>query len=249
MRPLAPLERFLERLFERPGGRLFGGRPEPVVLQRRLERAIDEERRVTAAGSLAPSRFEIVLNPADAARLAPDAGELETSLAAAALEHARRRRFGLRERPTVVLTADPAVAPGAVVVRCRFGSPPGAESREGPGGADAAPRTVVRPAPPTQAPRAALRVREPDRPERRFVLDGRPVSIGRGPDSDLVLADARVSRLHARIAPRGGRLVLVDLGSTNGTAVNGAPVREIVLGPGDRIVLGATVLLVEADPG
>jgi len=249
MRPLAPLERFFERLFERPGDRLFGGRPEPLVLQRRLERAIDEERRVTAAGNLSPSRFEIVLNPADAARLAPDAGDLEASLAAAALDHARRRRFGLRERPVVVLTADPDLAPGAVVVRSRFGGLSGAGSREAPGGADSALRTAVRPAPPASAPRAALRVREPDRPERLFVLDGRPVSIGRGPDCDLVLADARVSRLHARIAPRGGRLVLADLGSTNGTAVNGAPVREIVLGPGDRIVLGATVLLVEADAG
>lgn len=249
MRPLAPLERFLERLFERPGDRLFGGHPEPVVLQRRLERAIDEERRVTAAGSLAPSRFEIILNPADAARLAADAGELEVSLAAAALDHARRRRYGLRERPMVALTADSTVAPGAVVVRARFGVSPGGESRQEAGGADAALRTVVRPAPRAPVLRVVLRVREPGRPERRFVLDGGPVTIGRGPDSDLVLADASVSRLHARIVPRSGRLVLVDLGSTNGTAVNGAPVREIVLGSGDRIVLGATVLLVEADAG
>ena len=250
MRPLAPLERFLERLFERPGDRLFGGRPEPVVLQRRLERAIDEERRVTAAGSLAPSRFEIVLSPADAARLAPDAGELEASLAAAALQHARRRRFGLRERPVVVLTADPALAPGTVMralavrgsARCRIGRGTlGARTRR-PGPSFGLPRRLL-------APRATLRVREPDRPERLFVLDGRPLSIGRGPENDLVLADARVSRLHARVAPRAGRLVLVDLGSTNGTAVNGTPVREIVLGPGDRIELGATVLLVEADTG
>jgi pSer/pThr/pTyr-binding forkhead associated (FHA) protein len=51
-----------------------------------------------------------------------------------------------------------------------------------------------------------------------------------------------VSRHHARLAPRGGRLVLVDLGSTNGTRVNGEPVREAVVGPGDRIEVGATRL-------
>ena len=59
---------------------------------------------------------------------------------------------------------------------------------------------------------------------------------------ELVLADPLASRRHARLSSRGGRLVLADLGSTNGTRVYGEPVREAVVGPGDRIEIGATRL-------
>jgi pSer/pThr/pTyr-binding forkhead associated (FHA) protein len=60
----------------------------------------------------------------------------------------------------------------------------------------------------------------------------------------VALADAHASRRHARLEVRGGVFVLTDLGSTNGTRVNGHRVREVVLGVGDRIELGQTVLRV-----
>jgi pSer/pThr/pTyr-binding forkhead associated (FHA) protein len=71
------------------------------------------------------------------------------------------------------------------------------------------------------------------------------MSIGRASDNDLVLADGRVSRHHARIAGRRGTLVYSDLGSTNGSRVNGVQVGELVLGAGDRIELGDTTIVVE----
>jgi pSer/pThr/pTyr-binding forkhead associated (FHA) protein len=61
-----------------------------------------------------------------------------------------------------------------------------------------------------------------------------------------VLRDSRVSRRHARLAARDGVLVLTDLGSTNGTRVNGHRITEVVLGEGDRIAIGETVMVVEA---
>jgi pSer/pThr/pTyr-binding forkhead associated (FHA) protein len=79
-------------------------------------------------------------------------------------------------------------------------------------------------------------------PAREVPLDGRPLTVGRAADADVVVADPLVSRHHARLAPRSGRLVLVDLGSTNGTLVNGQRVRESVVGPGDRVQLGGTRL-------
>ena len=57
--------------------------------------------------------------------------------------------------------------------------------------------------------------------------------IGRAPECELVLKDNRVSRRHARLAARDGVLILTDLGSTNGTRVNGNRVTEVVLGAGD----------------
>ena len=85
-----------------------------------------------------------------------------------------------------------------------------------------------------------------DGEEQVCEFDGSSLTIGRAADNDLVLADGRVSRHHARIAGRRGTLVYTDLGSTNGSRVNGATVGELVLGAGDRIELGDTTLMVEA---
>jgi len=71
------------------------------------------------------------------------------------------------------------------------------------------------------------------------------VSLGRDPGNDMVLTDAGVSLRHARVEDRGDAWVVVDLGSTNGTQVNGTRVQEQGVAHGDRIVLGRTVLRFE----
>jgi hypothetical protein len=235
MRTLAALERFLERLFERPAARLMGARLEPVTLARRLERSIDEERRAGAGGMLAPTRFVIEVNPADAAALAGMAS-LEDDLAAAALDHARRRGYRIPERPSVALLGVATLDPGDIRVTATFAD--GRRPLEAPGLQPD--RTLVHPVPPAIAPGAVLRVHAPGRPARDVAMDGHPVTIGRASDADVVIADPLVSRRHARLAPRGGRLVLEDLGSTNGTRVNDQVVKEAVVAPGDRIHVGAT---------
>ena len=70
----------------------------------------------------------------------------------------------------------------------------------------------------------------------------RDVVIGRDPRCELPIAAADVSRRHARIAPDDDGHSIVDLGSTNGTWVNGRPVTTRRLEPGDRIELGSCVL-------
>ena len=104
-----------------------------------------------------------------------------------------------------------------------------------------------RPAPP--AARALLRVCAPDGTERTIEVDGSPLDLGRSADNRLVLADPRVSRRHGRLQARRGTLVYIDLGSTNGSRVNGIRVDEIALGMGDRVQVGDTVLVVETLPG
>ena len=104
-----------------------------------------------------------------------------------------------------------------------------------------------RPAP--VAARALLRVWAPDGTERTIEVDGTPLTVGRARDNGLVLADTRVSRRHGRLQARRGTLVYTDLGSTNGSRVNGIRVDEIALGIGDRLSLGDTVLVVETLPG
>jgi len=74
--------------------------------------------------------------------------------------------------------------------------------------------------------------------------------IGRAPDVQVTLLDSEVSRHHARITFDGGQVWLEDLGSTNGTLVNGERSRgAVTLGAGDRVAIGTHVLkLVAMDP-
>jgi len=104
-----------------------------------------------------------------------------------------------------------------------------------------------RPAP--TATRAVLRVWSSDGAERTIEVDGTPLSIGRSRDNGLALDDGKVSRHHGRLQARRGTLVYTDLGSTNGSRVNGIRVDEIALGLGDRLLIGDTVLVVETLPG
>jgi diguanylate cyclase (GGDEF)-like protein len=73
----------------------------------------------------------------------------------------------------------------------------------------------------------------------------RSILIGRDPECDLVLTDALVSSRHAMLEDRGDSWALVDLGSTNGTSVNGDKGKEFVLSRNDKIAFGRTVVRFE----
>jgi pSer/pThr/pTyr-binding forkhead associated (FHA) protein len=70
-----------------------------------------------------------------------------------------------------------------------------------------------------------------------------PISIGREDDNHIRLNDERVSRFHAKIQEDAGRVILTDLDSTNGTRVNGHPIRMRVLQIGDQVLIGRCLLL------
>jgi pSer/pThr/pTyr-binding forkhead associated (FHA) protein len=71
------------------------------------------------------------------------------------------------------------------------------------------------------------------------------VVIGRLPECEVVLSDSNVSRRHAELRRKGDGIFVTDLGSTNGTRVNGAPIREQLLASGDEISVGSTRLIFE----
>ena len=148
-------------------------------------------------------------------------------------------------------TSEPA--PGPVAER-----PPAPAAGDADSGRDAPvepadPRfisqTMVFAAPVVDAPAARLREVRPNGTQRDIALDGAPLTIGRAGDNGLVINDSRVSRHHARLQARRGALVFTDLGSTNGSRVNGSRVAEVALGEGDQIEIGDTVLVVESVAG
>lgn len=83
-----------------------------------------------------------------------------------------------------------------------------------------------------------LEILDGDRAGEVVPVADRPVRIGRRPGNDVVLADEKTSGVHAEVVPEGDRHVLRDLGSTNGTFLDGKRVTELVLTPGDVVTIG-----------
>lgn len=80
-----------------------------------------------------------------------------------------------------------------------------------------------------------------------YTMVGNTLTIGRAPDNDIVLDDPQVSRHHAQVVRRGDEISVEDLGSTNGTLVNGvrlAPHAPQPLRDGDELRLGKLALRV-----
>ena len=87
---------------------------------------------------------------------------------------------------------------------------------------------------------ATITIYVPDQEPIELALDGyEQVSIGRGPDNDIVLDHVSMSGSHAMIHNLGGTFQVQDLGSTNGTFVNGAAISDAMLGNGSRVQFGA----------
>jgi len=239
---MSVVERFFERLVERPSARLFGTRVQPIQLQRRIERAMEHGRSVEPGGPRVPDRFTIRLSRRDLDRLG-SVEALPVELASAALEWARRHGYAVAARPRVAITADDRLRGGDIEVEARF-----SETGSGPD-LNAPPdlgQTRIFAAPAPSGPRATLALTEPDGRRWTVVADGTPLTIGRSSGNAIVLADERVSRQHARLHARGGVLVLTDLEARNGTFVNGARITEIVIGAGDVIEIGSTIIDVVA---
>jgi hypothetical protein len=238
------LEAFLERLFEAPAGRL-GARLQPVLLTKRIERAMDSGKSFGVAGIIVPNRYDLHLHPADFAEFEPFRGSLEDDLAHGAMARARRERYHLVARPTVRLVADHSVPRGDVRVAANVVDDTGDRlAEQAPAQPSEHTMVLARPghavAPPDSASRAFLLVRTEGAPQVRFDLGGALISIGRASDNDVIVDDPELSRHHCQLKLQHGAYSFADLGSRNGSWINGQPVTEVALGPGDSIRIGST---------
>jgi len=232
----ADWERYLEGLVK---DRLRG-RASPVDIARRLYREMKESRRVSVLRVYVPAVFAVGLHPADLAALGECVPHLGRELADYLQEKARQHGYTMVAPPQVGFYPDEGLSPGAVRVEATFRE--GGVREEAAGGDNT--RCFERVAAPAPAPvRARLLVLAgPDR-ERTVQLNGKDLVIGRHAGCDFVLTDPSVSRRHARIGDHGGEYVLTDLHSTNGVYANGVRTMQKVLGDGDTITLGNTVIL------
>ncbi len=215
---LQQFERKLEHLVEGVFAKAFRGGLQPVELGRRLTREMDANRTVGVRGTIAPNDFVFALSPADRERFDSFADALVRELADAAREHARTESYLFVGPVHVTLGADESVAPGMFLVSGTV--------KEAAGGVAV----------------GALVLSDGS----RVPVSDEPVTIGRMADCTVVLSDENVSRRHAEVRRLGSNIVVVDLGSTNGTKVNGAGVKERRLVDGDQVTVGTTSMRFEA---
>jgi len=93
-----------------------------------------------------------------------------------------------------------------------------------------------------------LRYVLPDGEQKEFELGRKPITIGRGTETDVLIADKLASRTHCGISYKDGNYFLRDFDSRNGTFVNDRLIETCQINPGDRIRVGDMVLTVEASP-
>jgi hypothetical protein len=258
---LQRFERRLEGLVSGAFAKAFKADVQPVEIASALQRELDDRAAIVGKNNtLVPNHFVVELSRHDYDRLSVYAKTLSEELAEVVREHSAEQRYQLRGDVLVIFEEDLDLDIGvhrirsSVVASVKSVPPP--QSRP----AAAAPVPTRAPAPkPAAKPAHHAAQTEKIALARAVVpyleVNGekhpltRPVTVlGRGTQVDLRVDDAGVSRRHAEIQ-LGDSPMLVDLGSTNGTTLDGAPVGRAELIDGAQIGLGDTVLVFRLPAG
>lgn len=224
---LQDFERRLEGAVEGFFARTFRAGLQPVELAKAIQRYAEDHQQITSDGVVVPNVYRFRVDARDEERLREFGGELTDELAGVAARTAQERGWTLRGPAVVHMEPADEVPFGTYELAGRV------EVVEG---------EVRQPRPDTAAASHRLRVLSGQDAGRELPLTGTRVVAGRLPGCDLALDDPTVSRRHAAFVRRGEEWWVVDLGSTNGTRINGHPAGEHVLAPGDRVELSEAVV-------
>jgi hypothetical protein len=250
---LQRFEKRLEGLVEGAFAKVFKGVVHPVEILNAMQREAEAHKAILAGGrTLVPNRYVIDLSPYDHSRLAPYAAALAQELAQSQAEFIGEQSWtvygdviveiergegldtGMFRVTAEVYSGDPQAAPPP-----DHGQPAGYPPMEQPMGHPSGP--------PGAPPGGARNVRLISNDGRTYPLAIGSTVIGRGDQATLRLPDVGISRRHARLDFDGAQVLLTDLGSTNGTMVNGQRVSSMALNPGDMIQIGTTTLTFRVD--
>ena len=270
---LQRFERRLEGMVGLAFARIFKGKVHPAEIAKALQREADEQRSVLGEGRvLAPNVYVVRLGETDFGHLGQWSDQLASELADMVSEHIDDEGYQVFDKVTVRLEQDDDLPTGVFEVSSLVADPAAQPaSREEfavpkPAGGPMTGHPPLPPLPPLrgrvsgdtgkQGPsitgRAGSRpgvthVLVVDGPGTRHELTtGRNV-IGRGTEADIRLPDTGVSRKHVDVVLDGGTATAEDLGSTNGTLVNGRRITRQPLSDGDVIRIGHSVLVYRQD--
>ncbi len=208
---LARIEQACATFIERAFARTFPSRLEPAQVARKLVSTMEAQTSEQDGRLFAPGAYVVYVNAVDFDRLAEQQNFLEREWANLLRDLAARVGAGFSGDVRVTMTARESVPLGAVEVEI-------AERERGT--------------------RFALRMLVGMPVDGVYPIEGR-ARIGRGDESEVVLLDPSVSRAHA-VVEVGGRPTVRDLGSTNGTFVNGERIEARGLRDGDELRFGNT---------
>lgn len=217
-------EKKLDRMVNGAFAKAFRSEVQPVEIAAGLQRELDDRATIVSrARTVVPNVFVVELSPADHERLAAYEQTVADELASLVREYAQQQRYSFVGPAEVSLDVDASLGTGVFRIR--------SEVQAGPQSANAAPVDV--------SGQPHLEVEGAVYP--LFAV----TRLGRGTDVDIRIDDPGVSRHHAEIT-LGTDVTIRDLGSTNGTLVNGRMVGTQILMDGARVQLGSTTLTYRA---
>ena len=253
---LRSIETRIEGLFEGIFGRAFRTHVQPIELARKLVKEMDDHRTVSVSRVYVPNEYTVYLSSQDRRQFGGYEGSLVGELQEYLAEHARREAYALLGPPQVVVTTDDDLAVGEFGIATRLAAsekpeegptPPPDLPLEEPAHTmidrtpDAVPDAVPAPVPlPAPDPVERITVTFAGRQQE---IASEHVVLGRSRECELRVPDLNVSRRHAEIHREAGAYWIHDLGSMNGTLVNGKRVDRTQLEDGDRITLGSTEIV------
>ncbi|MCA1739879.1 MAG: DUF3662 and FHA domain-containing protein, partial [Actinobacteria bacterium] len=221
-----------------------------------LTKQMDENRMVSVSRTYAPNDFTIHLSSADAESIKAYQSALRDELIQYASTHAQSRSYHLMTPPKVRFETEDSLRFGefGVTAKLTGGTGPRAEGApedtsgqtrifrtEKPGGDTEGEDQGTAAISPEEAKRHGLarEIVELVLDDQNYPLEGRgPWSVGRSEENDIVIQDPNVSRKHAQLSRLENGFVVEDLGSTNGTLLDGAPIDRERIESGDELTFG-----------
>lgn len=264
---LQRFERRLEGMVGLAFARLFKGKVHPAEIAKALQREADEQRSVVGEGRiLAPNVYVVRLGKTDYEHLGQWSDQLAGELADMVAEHIDDEGYSIFDAVRVHFELDDDLPTGVFEVSSEVADPSAPGQRGDLAAAGAPPVNGHPPLPPLpplrgHASDTGRAAPPPIRPGRStithaLVVDGPGTRhelshgrnvIGRGTEADIRLPDTGVSRKHVDVVLESGVATAEDLGSTNGTLVNGRRITRQPLDDGDVIRIGHSVLVYRRD--
>lgn len=243
MTVLGRFEKRLEGLFEGAFAKIFKGVVHPVEIAGAMQREAESHKAILAGGRiLVPNRYVIHLSPPDHDRLAPYAAALAQELAQSQAEHIGEHGWTVYGDVIVEIERGEGLDTGMFRVIAEVAAQQDQHQPQAGQGASGGydQSGGGQPAPPS-GPRLV------SGDGRQYAITMGSTTIGRGEQAQIRLPDVGISRVHVRIDFDGNQVLVTDLGSTNGTLVNGSRISTVSMAPGDMIQLGTTSLTLQSN--
>jgi hypothetical protein len=251
---LKHIEKRMESLVEGVFGRAFRRQIHPVEIAKGLTKQMDEGRMVSISRTYAPNDFTIHLSKEDTESIRAYQASLKDELIQYASTHAENKNYHLMTPPRIRFETEDTLRFGEFGVTAKLTGGDGPREKGAPqdtSGQTRIFRTEESTGGEIDQGTAAISADEARRHglareivelaigDEKYPLEGRgPWSVGRSQENDIVISDPNVSRKHARISRADNGFVVEDLGSTNGTLLDGAPIDRERIEGGDELTFG-----------